>query len=151
MRGYFYSLLAASVCTSLCSMLVSGGFEKYIKYLASLICVAVMVSPLRQIDFSETINKAESELSMIDTDNGLFYETAGEITEKRSEEYINQIVFNQFGIKPRSTHIEIDWGKEEPVIENIKVCLSPEDLDEGDRVKTYLFNILGGEVEIVEG
>lgn len=151
MRGYFYSLLVASVCTSVCSMAVSGGFEKYIKYIASLICVAVMVSPIRQMDLSELTDRAEAELSAFDTDNELFYKTAGDMTEERSEEYINQIVFDRFGIKPLCSHIEIDWGEEEPLIENIKVCLSPEDFGKSTEVESYLFNILGGEVEIVEG
>ncbi len=132
-------------------MAVSGGFEKYIKYIASLICVAVMVSPFRNIDISEITEKAKAEFTFFETSETLLYETAGEITEERAETYINDIVFNKFGIKPLSTHIEIDWRKEEPIIESIKLYLSSADYLRNAEVQDYLYAVLGGEVEIIEG
>lgn len=150
-KGYFYALLVTSVCSSVCAIAVSGGFEKYIKYIASLICVAVMVSPFRNIDVSEITEKAKAEFTFSEASETLLYETAGEITEERAKVYINDIVFNKFGIKPLSANIEIDWGKEEPIIESITLTLSSADFPRKDEVKGYLYTALGGEVEIIEG
>ncbi len=149
--GYFYVLLVTSLCSSVCAIAVSGGFEKYIKYIASLICVAVMVSPFRDIDISEITEKAKAEFAISQDTEDLFYKTSGEITEERIETYIKDIVFNKFGIKPLSTHIEIDWGKEEPIIESITLTFSSADYPKSTEIQNYLYAVLGGEVEIIEG
>ena len=128
-------------------MVAFDGFEKYIKYIASVICVAVMVSPFRSVDFSQIMEEAEKEISEYQADNELFYKTAGDMTEERAAQYINEMVFNKFGIKPLSTHIEIDWGEEEPVIQEIRVCL-PADSDISE-IDEYLQDALGGEVEVI--
>lgn len=151
MKDYFYILLVTSICTSLCTMMVSSGFEKYIKYIASLICVAVMVSPLRSIDASKIIKDAEKKLEHNQASDNLFYKTSGELAEENTKDYISQIIFNKFGIKPRRVDIEIDWGKEEPIIEGITVYLSGEDYANHSEIKDYLLTALGGEVEIREG
>ena len=56
LNGYFYTLLVASVCGAICSMIAWGGFEKYIKYISSLVCVCLMILPLREIDLREALD-----------------------------------------------------------------------------------------------
>lgn len=150
MKGYFYILLVTSICASLCSAVVSSGFEKYIKYIASLICVIVMVSPLKNIDISQITESAEKEFEAYRGDEDLLYKTSGELTEERAKDYIEEMIFNKFGIKPLSVNIEIDWGKEEPTIDNITILLSKNHYPKALEIKDYLFTILGGEVEINE-
>ncbi len=150
-KGYFYMLLVTSVCGSVCALISSGRFEKYIKYIVSLICVAVIVSPFRDIDIKGIAEKAEAEFSFAESSENLLYKTSGEMTEERTQAYINEIILSEFGIKPIATHIEIDWGKEEPIIENIKVYLSSADYPQREEVENYLYTVLGGEVEIIEG
>ena len=132
-------------------MLAWGGFEKYIKYIASLICVALLISPLREIDISAAITDSfdrpedESSLSM----NGL-YAVSEQMTEQKAEEYISNIVFSEFGIKAVDTDIKIEWGKTEAVINGIELVLNKEDMSRAEDIKKYLFSVLGGEVSIVE-
>ena len=151
MSGYFYTLLVASVCGAVCMMLAWGGFEKYIKYIASLICVALLISPLREIDISAAITDSfdrsedESSLSM----NGL-YAVSEQMTEQKAEEYICNIVFSEFGIKAMDADIKIEWGKTEAVINGIELVLNKEDMSRAEDIKKYLFSVLGGEVSIVE-
>ena len=151
MSGYFYALLVTSVCGAVCGILAWGGFEKYIKYIASLICVLVMLSPFREIDISGIMNSASEIYPEESIGDGLLYKTASEMTEDRAEEYINQIVFNKFGINPISTHIKIDWEQEEPVIEDITVCLASGDFAVASETEEYLRSVLGGKVNVIEG
>lgn len=152
MKGYFLTVLVASVCGAVCTVLASGGFEKYIKYTASLICVVLIISPFRDIDISKIESSVTDEISLSISENtsGL-YLLAADMTETRAEEYVSQIVLSEFGINTVYTDIKIDWDEEEPIIENICVALSREDMDKGDLAREYLMRVLGGEVTVVEG
>ena len=148
MKGYFYVLLVTSVCGTMCSMLANGGFEKYIKYICSLVCICLMISPFREMDLTKITELAVVTTEMESEENGL-YAVSSQIAENRAEEYINEIVFSEIGIKPQSTDIKIDWTLREPIIESITVLLATEDIGKSDVTKTYLSNLLGGEVHVV--
>ncbi len=150
MSGYFYTLILTSVCGSACALLASGGFEKYIKYIAALVCTVLMISPFKDINTAE-ITQGFTEMSeSFDASDGL-YPMATQMTEDRAEEYISQIVFSEFGIYPLYTNIKIDWDQTEPIIEKITVALEREHINNSEGIKKYLREILGGEVEIIEG
>ena len=152
MKGYFYTLLITAVCGSICVMLSWGGFEKYIRYIASLVCVALIITPFRNIDVSDIEEYAKGEIGNEITGNtSELYSLASDMTEKRAEDYISQIVFSRFGINTVYTDIKIDWDKEEPVIESIYVALSQDDMTNAQSAKDYLTDVLGGEVTVVEG
>ena len=149
MSGYFYTLLVASLCGSVCMMLAWGGFEKYLKYIASLVCVVLLIAPLREIDISllsvdtPKIDSGESEQNEIGL-NAL----SEQMTEERAEKYINELVFSKFGINPVSTDIKIDWGKSEGVIDSIDLILTKTDMAAAEEIEKYLFSVLGGEVRL---
>lgn len=151
MSGYFYTLLVASVCGAVCMMLAWGGFEKYIKYIASLICVALLISPLRRIDISGTLDGAldssytENDSSALDLDK-----VSEQMTEQKAEKYITDLVFSEFGINAVSADIKIEWGKTEAVINGIDLVLSNDDMRQADAIEKYLFSVLGGEVSVIE-
>lgn len=150
MSQYFYALLITSVCGAVCALMAWGGFEKYIKYIASLICVLVMISPFRGLDFTSI--ESIGEISVPEADSApALYKTAANLTETDTEEYISQIVFGKFGIKPTAVNINIDWEQEIPTIESIVVMLSKEDSGYSSQIKDYLFDVLGGEVTVIEG
>lgn len=150
--GYFYTLLVASVCGAVCAMLAWGGFEKYIKYIASLVCIVLLVSPFRSIDISQMMEGAEEDTAASDSvsADGL-YSLASEMTEERAEEYISGLVFSEFGINAVYTDIKIDWGSDDPIIESISVALDGSDMAYAAEAEEYLVRVLGGEVKIVEG
>ena len=151
MSGYFYTLLVASVCGAICTSLAWGGFEKYIKYIASLACVCLIIAPFKDIDIETLLAPDEElfELSSPESEGGL-NAMAYEMTEARTEEYISEIVFAKFGIKTVYTDIKIDWATNEAVITDISVALSKQDAAYAEKVKEYLLDTLGGEVNIVE-
>lgn len=131
-------------------MLAWGGFEKYIKYIASLVCVVLLISPLRSIDMS-FISDAEYGVSSESTEavSDIYAMTAA-LTEQSAEKYISDLVFSEFGIKAVTADIKIEWSKNEAVIESIVLVLSKGDMNRSDDVKKYLFSVLGGEVSVVE-
>lgn len=151
MSGYFYTLLVASVCGAVCMMLAWGGFEKYIKYIASLICVALLISPLRRIDISGEMDGTldssytENDSSVLDLDK-----VSEQMTEQKAEKYITDLVFLEFGINAVSADIKIEWGKTEAVINCIDLVLSDGDMRQADAIEKYLFSVLGGEVSVIE-
>ncbi|MBQ4317377.1 MAG: hypothetical protein IJC20_03920 [Clostridia bacterium] len=151
MKGYFYTLLVTSVCGAVFAVLAWGGFEKYIRYIASLICVTLIILPFRDIDVSEIKQVAEDGIrSEISQNSSELHLLASDMAENRAEDYISQIVFQRFGINTVSTDIKIDWEKEEPVIESICVTLRQEDMNKAETAKEYLIGVLGGEVTVVE-
>lgn len=151
MSGYFYVLLIASVCGAVCTVMVWGGFERYIKYIASLICVALLISPFRDLNIEQELDSYESLAAENHVSQAGLYELAAEMTEERAEDYISQIVFSEFGIKTVATDIKIDWEENEPIIEYISVTLASADMDMSEEAKDYLQRVLGGEVNVVEG
>ena len=151
MNGYFYTLLVASVCGAVCVLLSWGGFEKYIKYIASLICVVLIIVPLREIDIS-AFDVGELEISSPESDSAEaeLYTVIEQMTKQRAEKYICDIVFSEFGINAVSADIKIEWGKTEAVIKNIDLVLISDDMNKAEDIRQYLFSALGGEVSIVE-
>ena len=151
MNGYFYVLVVTAVCGGICSVLVEGGFEKYIKYIAALVCTLVMITPLKDLDM-DFESQEFWDLEEVFSDSGTeLYPLAAEMTEIRGEEYISQMVFSQFGIKALSVDIKIDWGQTEPVIQDIEVVLPKEEAEKKQDIGDYLKKLLGGEVRIIEG
>ncbi len=151
MKGYFYILILTSVVGSVCAMLASGGFEKYIKYIAALICALMILAPLKGLSGGIDTDLTEEFISESETyENGL-YSMSAEMTEQMTEGYISETVFSEFGIKPLYSIININWDADEPTVESIKTALSKEDIRIADEVGKYLKELLGGEVEIIEG
>lgn len=149
MSGYFVTLLVASICGALCAVVSGGGFEKYIKYIASLVCVCLLLYPLREISVSPDISPYMP--SSVDNagEEGL-YSLSSSLAEGNAEEYICEIVFGKFGIKPLYADINIDWTLSEPEVTGISVCIERNSA-EASEVEDWLENALGGEVTVIYG
>lgn len=150
MKEYFLSLLLTSIFGGVFTMLAGGKMEKYMKYIVSLVCLCLMILPLRgifKLDFSSAVSEIDGisyPVYEYDLDSLAVAEA-----ENRFGEYINTIVFDKFGIMPQSTNIEIDWEPNEPVIRSITVVLD-DGAYIGD-VEAFLGGELGGEVYVIEG
>lgn len=147
--SYFLALLTTSVCGALCSLLAWGGFEKYIKYIASLVCILLLISPFKSIDLSVLGENAEFEYSA-STEPPDLYSLSAEMTEERAESYLAQIVFSEFGINAVYTDIVIDWSEKEPTLKEITVALEDNDMHLAETARLYLESILGSGVRVIE-
>lgn len=140
MKDYFITLLTASVLGGIISILVSGSnYEKYIKYIAGLVCVVIIIAPLKSFLSSpftlpeEYTSKAESAVSVTGADDVIASLTISEL-----DTYIKDILFNEFGIKVPSTDIKIDWADDCMVINEITVYIDNTDGKYLNDVKEYL-------------
>ena len=150
MSSYFLTLLTASVCGAVCTLLAWGGFEKYIKYIASLVCILLLISPLKSIDiqsFAETEGLTDSGIQSNAPD---LYALSSEMAEKSTEKYITQIVFGKFGINAVYADIRIDWNEKEPTVEAITVALKSDDMHLAEGARQYLESTLGSGVTVIE-
>lgn len=142
-------LLFASVCGAVCALLAGAGFEKYVKYIAALVCVFMMIAPLKGIVLDEYGLSGIGELSVgeISVDAPLIAE---QMAEENAEAYICEIVFGKFGIKEVSANIVIDWSGPDAVIREITVAVPAEENGIIGEIRDYLVQTLGGEVNVVE-
>lgn len=148
MKGYLYTLLVTAVCGGFCSVFAQSGYEKYIKYVASVICVAVMITPLHKsniLDFTK-YDYSQYDFSIAGIEK---YENTLKLTEANAEEYISQSVFEEWGIKPSYTDIKIDWDKEPPILLGITVAVMKKDEANLLKIKDYLIKTFGQEVEVI--
>lgn len=145
MRDYFFALLAASVFGALCAAFAGSRFEKQMRFIAALCLLASALLPLKQIvpalrDFSGgTGEYAVSQPAAA----GDYYAQA----EEAAKERVSELLYGEFGIKPRSVSIDIDWESETPQVTRIRVALPPG--VDADAAKSFLQSELGGETEIV--
>lgn len=149
MESFFISLITASVIGALSSALVCKTYEKYIKYIAALICTAIVISPL-----SGVISKIENLIS--DTESTSEHsenQTAQQAnlliankTEETAEEYVSNLVFSDLGIRTRSMDIEIESKGTEFSIKSVTAATASE--AEIESLKTYLQKLFGQGTQI---
>ena len=149
MESFFISLITASVIGALSSSLVCKTYEKYIKYIAALICTAIVISPL-----SGVISKIENLIS--DTESTSEHsenQTAQQAnlliankTEETAEEYVSNLVFSDLGIRTRSMDIEIESKGTEFSIKSVTATTAGE--AEIESLKTYLQKLFGQGTQI---
>ena len=147
MRDYFLALLTTSVIGAVCTVLAWGGFEKYIKYIASLVCILLIVSPLKSISISEITESGE--ISIYSGDD--FSSLSAELTKEQVELFISDRVFSEFGIKPIYTDIFIDWAESVPTVKSITLALNAADMPQKEKIESYLKQHFGGTVRAIEG
>lgn len=140
MKDYFITLLTASVLGGITAILVSGSsYEKYIKYIAGLVCVVIILAPLKSfisapftLPDDYTVSQ-ESSVSATGADDVI-----ADLTVSELDAYIKDILFSEFGIKVPITDIKIDWTDDCMVINEITVYLNSADNKYISEVKEYL-------------
>jgi hypothetical protein len=146
LKDYFYCILIASVLSAICSSLASGGLEKYVKYVCSLICVVAVILPVVRffnggIDTKPDFSAEISEYSAQDY--------ISEEAKKRVAEHIKQIVYDKFGITVNDVSIEIYSKDNEVVVGKITLTLDEGDGKYQNEVKEFLLDTLGSAAEVV--
>lgn len=140
MKDYFLTLLIASVLGGILAVLSSGsGFERYIKYIASLVCVVIILSPLKRFISAPfqlpepAFAHAESALPEKKAD-----ELLASVTKAELDAYIKDILFKEFGIKIPLTDIKIDWTDDSFVITSLVVYLDEDNKNRQNEVQDFL-------------
>jgi len=150
MKNYFLVLLIASVLGGVFTVLASGSnFDKYVKYIASLICVVIIIAPLKSFisapfEIPEAYeSNIQTETSSSEVDEVIASETITEL-----DVYIKDIIFSEFGINTPSTNIKIDWKEDCIIITGVTVFLEKRDKAFREKVEKYLAETVGKGVSV---
>ena len=153
MRDYFMSMIIAAIIGTVLSSLAGGTFEKYMKYIVALICIMILLLPLKAV-VNLTLNNI-GELTNIEsapTVSG----SEGYIVERskiRIEEAVAEAVQRQYGLQIQSSeaHIRItdeSNGKRDIIVDYIDVIIKKSDALRAAEIKSYLFGLLGVDINI---
>ena len=52
MRQYLTVLFCGSLLGAVCAAAAGGALEKYVRYLAALLCILLIISPFRELELS---------------------------------------------------------------------------------------------------
>ncbi len=140
MKSYFTALLFSAVAGGIAAALVGKPYEKHLRYLAALICTAVIVAPIVSLvpKIELSFPKGDSiELSSCD----LVAEQAAEDAEVALKNYI----FSETGIKAGDVSIEIERVEGQLFLRGVRVKTLQS---EQDTVKGCLDALLGDTAEI---
>lgn len=149
MKEFFTSLLYAAVAGGISVAIAGKTYEKHLRYLAALLCTALLVSPLITV-----INKNSLSLPQMQSTVSADAHAAAELItaqmEEDAEKYLADHIFSQTGIKPTSVSIQIERENEKAQIKAVTIKIPS-----GDKVKTVkeLVNALLGDIptEVTDG
>lgn len=136
------SLLYCAVAGGLATAVVGKAYEKHLRFLASVICIALLVSPLLGALPSVSLSmdyRTEDEKSDLATE--LIRLQSAEDAARALENYI----FNQTGIKVRSVSIDIEGQGQDLYF--TKALVTVERAEDAKTVKTCLDGLFGNAME----
>ena len=145
MRTFFLSVFLASRAGALSVAFAGGGaYEKYIKYIVSLLLILLLISPFASLKSIDYELEAQETLSIAAND-GAVYE------QQIHEElllYFDALLQNDLGINARDIRIDIGIQDGEAVVGDITVYVDEDDLTEAG---AYLFAKFGSGVTASAG
>ena len=143
LHSYFSMLLTASVLGALCAAFAGSAFEKYLRYLASLICILLVLSPFRSFDMTELLPSGSTGTEIHPPNGKTLAELAGEQAESEICAWIAQSLSAETGITAADVRIEIDWTESEPVIRAVHLILPPEETDRAEEAAAWVEKTYG--------
>ena len=143
LQNYFSMLLTASVLGALCSAFVGSTFEKYLRYLAALICILLVLAPFRSFDASELFRTDFSGGEISLPEGKTLSELAGEQAEGEICAYIAQSLSAETGITAADVRIDIDWTEDRPVIRAVRLLLPTEESHRAEEAAAWVERTYG--------
>ena len=143
LQSYFSMLLAASVLGALCATFVGSTFEKYLRYLAALICILLVLAPFRSFDASRLFQTDFSDAEASLPEGKTLSELAGEQAESEICAYIAQCLSAETGITASDVRIDIDWTEDRPVIRAVRLILPPEENHRAEEAAAWVETTYG--------
>ncbi|MDL2287092.1 stage III sporulation protein AF [Eubacteriales bacterium OttesenSCG-928-G02] len=141
MKSYFLGLFIASIICGIVSVIASGSSsEKYVKYICSLVCVVMVISPfvdmkISEIDFDYTATEVSGQYISV--------QKVSQMSENMLINYINEILLNDYGINAADVRINIDSGENFITLTSVVVYLSEENEEFLTSVQSKLSAVIG--------
>lgn len=142
LKSYFLCLIASSILSGAVCMAAEGsGFEKHIRYVCSLVCIVVTITPIVRlsIDMPELPAAAEYEVS----DGG---DAVVAVAEENAREYISGLIMKKFGISCTGVCIDLYSEANSLIVTGLRVFIQSGD---AAAVEKYLEETIGGTVEVI--
>ena len=145
MRTFFLSVFLASLAGALSVAFAGGGaYEKYIKYIVSLLLILLLISPFASLKSIDYELEAQETLSIAANDGAVYEQQIHEEVLL----YFDALLQNDLGINARDIRIDIGIQDGEAVVGDITVYVDEDDLTEAG---AYLFAKFGSGVTASAG
>lgn len=142
MKSFVLTLCTASVLGGVSEMLAGKAYGKYVKFIASLACTLLLLSPFTGLDSVNFQTDAGNVDAIIESTRGFASEQVEAEAFKMAEEYIAESIYAEFGIKASRVSILFD-GKT-----GTAVIYADVPNAEGDTVVGYIRDCFKMEAEI---
>ena len=151
MRDYFFTILVTSLIGGLVCSLSDTKFEKPIKYVVSLVCIVLILSPIYSVFSGET--ELEVSLPEVSIDEGLASDWILTETENMLKKTISEAIFSKYGFFPEKIELEIATRDGVDglvtIIENVKVFIKGEKMELIDDIRQFLDALLFSKSEVL--
>ena len=154
MRDYFMSLIIAAIIGTVLSSLDGEAFEKYMKYIVALVCIMILLLPLKAV-VNLTLNIEEytntESIPSVSGSEGYIVQRS----KQRIESAVAEAVQRQFGVQTNRVQANIrindvseNGYKKDIVVDSIDVWIKKSEEMRLIEIKSYLSSMLGVEINI---
>ena len=159
MKGYIFTIIVVSVISGIISTMLSNNknsLKKYVNFVAGLICMLALLSPIVSIAsnmgaFSGSIENIISSLdfsSSVSTTNQIIVETGKE----KIEQGIENAIITKYNFSQEDIDVNVivnDKNIEAIILEKIKITLKNKaSWTDEQQIKNYVESLVGCQVEI---
>ena len=127
MKQYLTVLFCGSLLGAVCSAVAGARLEKYVRYLAALICILLIVSPFKEFDWTFLQDDTSHEISMPQANGTTLEELAAGQAGEEICRLLSLQLSQETGITPAELRIDMDWTEQEPTVTALHLTLAPED------------------------
>ncbi len=120
MKAFFTSLLYAAIAGGISVAIAGKAYEKHLRYLAALLCTALIVSPLLSVVNTKSLKLPDSQ-SNLSVDSEAAEKLITAQMKEDAEKHLADHIFSQTGIKPTSVSIQIERENKEAQIKGVKI------------------------------
>ena len=151
MRDYFVTILITSLIGGLVCSLSDTKFEKPIKYLISLICIVMILSPAVSVFSTDT--QLEVSLPEVSIDEDILGDWILTETENMLKKSVSEAIFSKYGFYPKKIELVLSSregdGGNVTVVENVRIYILEEQIDFSEELKEYLEALLFTRSEVL--
>ena len=124
--GHYVSVIfTASVLGAVCAVLAGSAFEPYIRYLAALACILLIVHPFRSFSFDVPEQEASVQESAPQADS--LQTLAGELAKEEICRVIKDALYVQTGITASAVCIDMEWTEQDALVTAVHLTLAQEE------------------------
>lgn len=124
LQHYVSVIFTASVLGAVCAALAGSTFEPYIRYLAALACILLIVHPFRSFSFALPEEESVQAEGAVSADS--LQTLAGELAETEICRAIGEMLLAQTGITACDIRIDMEWTEREAVITAVYLTVGHE-------------------------